>query len=153
VDGADSLAVSERGYEAAMARRVAARWPKGFTHVAFADLFLEDVAATARRSSAAPGSRRCFRCFGDDTRRPPGARDDRRRLRARITCVDPRQLDRRFAGREFDADLLAELPPASIRAASAASSTPAPTTVRCSAGRSRSTPASRSNATASSSRT
>ena len=31
-------------------------------------------------------------------------------LRARITCVDPRQLDRAFAGREFDAALLADLP-------------------------------------------
>ncbi len=31
-------------------------------------------------------------------------------LRARITCLDPRQLDRRFAGREFDSTLLAELP-------------------------------------------
>ena len=33
-------------------------------------------------------------------------------LRARITCLNPKVLDRRFAGREFDAALLAELPPA-----------------------------------------
>ena len=32
-------------------------------------------------------------------------------LRARITCVDPRKLDRSFAGREFDAALLRDLPP------------------------------------------
>lgn len=31
-------------------------------------------------------------------------------LGAVLTCVDPRQLDKRFVGREFDADLLAELP-------------------------------------------
>ena len=31
-------------------------------------------------------------------------------LRARLTCVDPRRLDPRFAGREFDAALLDELP-------------------------------------------
>jgi diphthamide synthase (EF-2-diphthine--ammonia ligase) len=31
-------------------------------------------------------------------------------LRARLTCVDPKQLAARFAGREFDAALLAELP-------------------------------------------
>src|SRR6185503_7018622 len=31
-------------------------------------------------------------------------------LRARLTCVDPRVLDRRFAGRVFDDALLAELP-------------------------------------------
>ena len=32
-------------------------------------------------------------------------------LRARLTCVDPKSLEARFAGREFDAALLAELPP------------------------------------------
>jgi diphthamide synthase (EF-2-diphthine--ammonia ligase) len=31
-------------------------------------------------------------------------------LRAYLTCVDPRQLDRHFAGRAFDASLLDELP-------------------------------------------
>jgi diphthamide synthase (EF-2-diphthine--ammonia ligase) len=31
-------------------------------------------------------------------------------LRAKITCVDPRSLDRAFAGREFDASFLADLP-------------------------------------------
>ena len=31
-------------------------------------------------------------------------------LRAVLTCVDPKQLDARFVGRRFDADLLAELP-------------------------------------------
>ena len=32
-------------------------------------------------------------------------------VRARITCLNPKVLDRSFAGREFDAALLAELPP------------------------------------------
>jgi diphthamide synthase (EF-2-diphthine--ammonia ligase) len=31
-------------------------------------------------------------------------------LRARITCLNPKVMDRRFAGREFDAALLDELP-------------------------------------------
>ena len=31
-------------------------------------------------------------------------------LRARLTCVDPRRLPMSFAGREFDATLLADLP-------------------------------------------
>ena len=31
-------------------------------------------------------------------------------LKARLTCVDPRVIDRRFASREFDATLLDELP-------------------------------------------
>src|SRR5207247_269366 len=33
-------------------------------------------------------------------------------LRARITCLNPKVIDRGFAGREFDAALLAELSPA-----------------------------------------
>jgi diphthamide synthase (EF-2-diphthine--ammonia ligase) len=33
-------------------------------------------------------------------------------LRARLACIDRRALDRSFAGREFDARLLADLPPA-----------------------------------------
>jgi diphthamide synthase (EF-2-diphthine--ammonia ligase) len=32
-------------------------------------------------------------------------------LRARLTCVNPKVVDRRFAGREFDSALLDELPP------------------------------------------
>ena len=31
-------------------------------------------------------------------------------LRARLTCVDPKQLDRSFVGREFDLALLRDLP-------------------------------------------
>ena len=31
-------------------------------------------------------------------------------LRARIVCVDPKKLAREFAGREFDADFLRDLP-------------------------------------------
>jgi len=31
-------------------------------------------------------------------------------LQARLTCIDPRKLDRRFAGRAFDRSLLDELP-------------------------------------------
>jgi diphthamide synthase (EF-2-diphthine--ammonia ligase) len=31
-------------------------------------------------------------------------------LRAKLTCVDSKQLDAEFAGREFDEDLLAALP-------------------------------------------
>jgi diphthamide synthase (EF-2-diphthine--ammonia ligase) len=31
-------------------------------------------------------------------------------VKATLTCIDPRKLDRSFAGREFDGDLLKELP-------------------------------------------
>ena len=32
-------------------------------------------------------------------------------LKARLTCIDPRKLDRSFAGRTFDQELLNDLPP------------------------------------------
>ena len=54
-------------------------------------------------------------------------------LRARVACVDTRILDAAFAGREFDASLLAACRPASTRVARTASSIPVSTTVRCSA--------------------
>ena len=59
-------------------------------------------------------------------------------LRAALCCVDTQQLSADFAGRDFDASLLRDLPEASIPAARTASSIPASTPGRCSTARSRS---------------
>ena len=40
----------------------------------------------------------------------PGARHDRERIGCAYRCLDPKVLDKRFAGRRFDETLLAELP-------------------------------------------
>jgi uncharacterized protein (TIGR00290 family) len=99
-------------YERAMAATVARAVGEGFTHIAFADLFLADIRRYREEKLAGSGLVPIFPLFGD-----PGATPALARamiaggLRARITCVDPRQLDRSFAGREFDAQLLADLPP------------------------------------------
>jgi uncharacterized protein (TIGR00290 family) len=96
-------------YERAMATAVANAVRNGFTHVAFADLFLEDIRRYREEKLVGSGLTPIFPLFGADTRSL--AREMiAGGLRARLTCVDPRQLDRRFAGREFDAALLAELP-------------------------------------------
>src|SRR3954468_7107091 len=96
-------------YEAAMATAVARAVAEGFTHVAFGDLFLEDVRRYREDRLHGTGLTPVFPLFGADTtalaREMIGSG-----LRARITCVDPRAIDRRFAGREYDAALLAELP-------------------------------------------
>jgi len=96
-------------YERAMADAVRQALAEGFTHVAFGDLFLEDIRAYREAQLAGTGLSPLFPLFGADTaalaREMVSAG-----LRARLTCVDPRVLDRRFAGREFNAALLDELP-------------------------------------------
>ena len=96
-------------YERAMAAAVARAVAEGFTHVAFGDLFLEDVRRYREERLEGTGLTPTFPLFGADTAQL--AREMiAGGLRARITCLNPKVLDRRFAGREFDADLLAELP-------------------------------------------
>jgi uncharacterized protein (TIGR00290 family) len=96
-------------YECAMAAAVARAVAEGFTHVAFGDLFLEDVRRYREERLAGTGLTPLFPLFGADT--AALAREMvASGLAARITCVNPAVLDRRFAGRDFDAALLAELP-------------------------------------------
>jgi len=96
-------------YERAMAEAVARAVADGFTHVAFGDLFLEDVRRYREERLAGTGLEPLFPLFGADT--PRLAREMiANGLRARITCLNPKVVDPRFAGREFDAALLDELP-------------------------------------------
>ncbi len=98
-------------YEQAMGEVVARAVGEGFTHVAFGDLFLEDVRRYREERLAGTGLTPLFPLFGSDTAALAG-RMIAGGLRARITCLNPKVIDRGFAGREFDAALLAELPPA-----------------------------------------
>ena len=97
-------------YERAMGDAVARAVAEGFTHVAFGDLFLEDVRRYREERLAGTGLAPLFPLFGADTaglaREMIAAG-----LRARITCLNPKVIDRGFAGREFDQTLLSELPP------------------------------------------
>lgn len=96
-------------YERAMAAAVARAVAEGFTHVAFGDLFLEDVRRYREEKLSGTGLTPLFPLFGSETTSLAETMIASG-LRARITCVNPRQLDRSFAGREFDAQLLADLP-------------------------------------------
>jgi diphthamide synthase (EF-2-diphthine--ammonia ligase) len=81
-----------------------------FTHVAFGDLFLEDVRRYREDRLAGTGLTPMFPLFGSDTRvlaREMVAAG----LGAKVTCVNPAMLDRSFAGREYDHALLDVLPP------------------------------------------
>lgn len=97
-------------YEARMRDAMARARTEGFTHVAFGDLFLEDVRQYRESRMAGTGLDPIFPLW----KRPTDllAREMLASgLGAILTCVDPTQLDRRFAGRRFDSSLLAELPP------------------------------------------
>jgi uncharacterized protein (TIGR00290 family) len=98
-------------YERAMADAVAAAVDDGFTHVAFGDLFLEEIRKYREDRLAGTGLTPLFPLFGSDTAALAHTMIDEG-LRARLTCIDPRVLDRQFAGREFDAALVADLPAA-----------------------------------------
>jgi uncharacterized protein (TIGR00290 family) len=81
----------------------------GVSVMAFADLFLEEVRLYRERQLEGSGVEPLFPLWGlptEELARKMVARG----LRARITCIDPKLLPRSFAGREFDADLLDELP-------------------------------------------
>lgn len=98
-------------YESRMSRLVAEARNRGVTHFAYGDLFLQDIRAYRERQLADSGIAPLFPLWGTPADTPALAQTMLTAgLRALLTCVDPRQLDGSFVGREFDARLLAELP-------------------------------------------
>jgi uncharacterized protein (TIGR00290 family) len=99
-------------YEARMEVALARARSEGVTHVAFGDLFLADIRAYREDRLRGSGLEPLFPLWdaGRDTAALARAMiaDG---LRAVLTCVDPKQLPEAFAGRLFDDELLATLPP------------------------------------------
>ena len=79
-------------------------------HIAFGDLFLEDVRAYRERLLTGTGFDPLFPIWGEDTS-SVARRFIADGFSARLVCVDTTQLAADFAGREFDSELLADLPP------------------------------------------
>lgn len=95
-------------YEQAMSDAMAQARTEGVRHVVFGDLFLEDIRAYREKQLDACGMVPVFPVWGQDTR-GLAFQMLAAGLSAHLTCVDPRKLHRKFAGRRFDAGLLAEL--------------------------------------------
>jgi uncharacterized protein (TIGR00290 family) len=99
-------------YEAAFCAAVesARREYPGVRHLAFGDLFLDDVRSYRERLLRRAGIEPLFPLWGTDT-----AMLARQFIRdgfvAHLVCVDTQQLDASFAGRRFDDALLADFPP------------------------------------------
>jgi len=97
-------------YERIMGAFVAEQAAEGIEAMAFGDLFLEDIRRYREEKLAGTGIAPLFPLWGSATGRL--ARDMiAGGLEAYVTCVDPRKLPASFAGRRFDRDLLADLPP------------------------------------------
>ena len=102
---------SNEQYETIMGNAVKGFVAEGFTHVAFGDLFLEDVRNYRITRLAGSGLEPLFPIWKTKPTRELAQEMIAAGLRARITCVNPRQLDRSFAGRVFDDSFVADLPP------------------------------------------
>ena len=96
-------------YEAQMSAAISSAKAQGFTHVAFGDLFLEDIRRYREERMKGTGLVPMFPLWMRPT--DALAREMiRSGLDGYLTCVDPRVLPASFAGRRFDAGLLADLP-------------------------------------------
>jgi uncharacterized protein (TIGR00290 family) len=101
---------SNEQYEARMSGLCTRALNDGVQAMAFGDLFLTDIRAYREKQLAGTGLQPLFPVWQIPTTelaRTMLASG----LRAKITCVDPSVLDRSFAGRDFDAEFLADLPP------------------------------------------
>ncbi len=98
-------------YERAMAIAFQTAKAAGVTHIAFGDLFLDDIRAYRIKLLTGTGLEPLFPIWTSVNETPALARAMLAAgLRATLTCVDPKQLDPGFVGREFDHQLLGELP-------------------------------------------
>jgi uncharacterized protein (TIGR00290 family) len=100
---------SNEQYEALMAEACAKAVAQEIEGVAFGDLFLEDVRAYRVRQMTKANLQPLFPLWGMPTaslahEMVAGG------LKAVLTCIDTRKLDRAFAGRQFDEALLSSLP-------------------------------------------
>jgi uncharacterized protein (TIGR00290 family) len=102
---------SNAQYESIMKTAIEGFVSDGFTHVAFGDLFLEDVRRYREDRLAGSGLEPLFPIWKTKPTADLARDMIESGLQARLTCVDPRKLDRSFAGRTFNEQLLADLPP------------------------------------------
>lgn len=101
---------SNEQYEAIMKAAVDGFGQDGYTHVAFGDLFLEDVRRYREERLAGSGLEPLFPLWKTKPTAALAQEMLDSGLRATLTCVNPKQLDRSFAGRTFDQSLIDDLP-------------------------------------------
>jgi uncharacterized protein (TIGR00290 family) len=102
---------SNEVYEQRMSEACARAVSEGIDAIAFGDLFLQDIRSYREAQLKPTGLEPLFPLW-----KIPTAELARQMisggLRAKVVCVDSRQLDPEFAGRDFDCNFLNDLPPA-----------------------------------------
>src|SRR6266446_8209195 len=96
-------------YEARMEEALRLFYQQGVRTVAFGDIFLEDLRVYREKNLARIGMTALFPIWKRDTRELIRL-FHAQRFRAIAVCVDPKVLDRRFAGRELDESFFPDLP-------------------------------------------
>jgi uncharacterized protein (TIGR00290 family) len=100
---------SNQQYESLMAEACTRAVASGIEGIAFGDLFLEDVRRYRENHLQGTGLEPIFPVWGLPTR-DLAQEMIASGVKAKLTCVDTKQLDISFAGREFDEELLSGLP-------------------------------------------
>jgi len=96
-------------YLAAMSEFCEKAKKMGIEAFAFGDLYLEDIKQYRIDSLIDTGIEPLFPIWGEPTQRL-SQEMVASGLKTILSCVDPKQIDRRFAGRHYDLELLAQLP-------------------------------------------
>jgi uncharacterized protein (TIGR00290 family) len=96
-------------YEARMAETVLRFRERGVLHFGFGDIFLEDLRAYREQKLLQAKMTALFPIWKIDTR-DLAERFMKDRFRAITACIDPKKLDKSFAGRELDTAFFEALP-------------------------------------------
>jgi len=105
------VACSNADYEERMRAVCQRATAEGIAAVAFGDLFLQDIRDYRVRQLQGTGLEPLFPVWQIPTDQL-GQDMIAAGLKAKLTCVDPSKLAKSFAGRDYDQQLLQDLPPA-----------------------------------------
>jgi uncharacterized protein (TIGR00290 family) len=100
---------SNETYESVMQSACSDAIARGVEVIAFGDLYLQDIRAYREKQLQSTGLTPIFPLWEIPTDKLAQQMISGG-LRARLTCIDPKSLPHSFAGREFDAALLSNLP-------------------------------------------
>ncbi len=104
-----SRVANNTDYESVMNSKIEKYVREGIHSIAFGDLFLQDIRDYREKKMSGTGMKCVFPLWGKDTAKL-AEEVIRKGFKAIICTVDPRKLDKEFAGKEFDEDFLSSLP-------------------------------------------